>query len=60
MHIVNSQGHIWGADTPERPWPPGRAGEAQKPYPISKEAMLFQRMDDCTSRSAEICLKNVC
>jgi L-fuconolactonase len=42
MHIVDSQVHLWGADTPERPWPPGRATEAQKPYPISKETLLFQ------------------
>lgn len=42
MDIVDSQVHIWGADTPERPWPPGRAQDAQKPYPISKEALLFQ------------------
>ncbi len=42
MHIVDSQVHIWGADTPERPWPPGRTQDAQKPYPISKEALLFQ------------------
>jgi L-fuconolactonase len=42
MHIVDSQVHIWSADTPDRPWPPGRAHEAQKPYPISKEALLFQ------------------
>ncbi|HSF05169.1 MAG TPA: amidohydrolase family protein [Methylomirabilota bacterium] len=42
MHIVDSQVHVWGADTPDRPWPPGRAADAQKPYPISKEALLFQ------------------
>ena len=42
MNIVDSQVHIWSADTPDRPWPPGRAHEAQKPYPISKEALLFQ------------------
>jgi predicted TIM-barrel fold metal-dependent hydrolase len=42
MDIVDSQVHIWGADTPARPWPPGRAQDAQKPYPISKEAVLFQ------------------
>jgi hypothetical protein len=28
MHIVDSQVHIWGADTPQRPWPQGRAHEA--------------------------------
>jgi len=42
MDIVDSQVHLWAADSPARPWPPGRAQEAQKPYPISKEAMLFQ------------------
>jgi predicted TIM-barrel fold metal-dependent hydrolase len=42
MDIVDSQVHLWGADTPERPWPAGRAAEAQKPYPIGKEALLFQ------------------
>jgi len=29
MHIVDSQVHIWGADTPDRPWPPGRAHQAR-------------------------------
>jgi predicted TIM-barrel fold metal-dependent hydrolase len=42
MLIVDSQLHLWGAHTPERPWPPGRAQDAQKPYPIDKEALLFQ------------------
>ena len=42
MHIVDSQVHLWGAHTPDRPWPPGRANQAQKPYPIDKEALLFQ------------------
>lgn len=42
MHIVDSQVHLWAAESPDRPWPPGRAQEAQKPYPIVKETMLFQ------------------
>lgn len=42
MHIVDSQVHLWGADTPDRPWPPGRAAQAQKPYPVTKEALLLQ------------------
>ena len=42
MHIVDSQVHIWGADTPDRPWPPGRAHEAQKPYPVTKDMLLFE------------------
>ena len=28
MNIVDSQVHLWAADSPERPWPPGRAQEA--------------------------------
>jgi predicted TIM-barrel fold metal-dependent hydrolase len=36
--------HIWGADTPDRPWPPGRAHQAQKPYPVTKD-MLLGEMD---------------
>jgi predicted TIM-barrel fold metal-dependent hydrolase len=42
MHIVDSQVHLWGADTPDRPWPAGRAHHAQRPYPISKETLLFE------------------
>lgn len=42
MLIVDSQLHLWGPDTPSRPWPAGRAAEAQKPYPIPQEALLFQ------------------
>lgn len=42
MNIVHAQVHLWGADTPDRPWPPGRTHEAQKPYPIRQEALLFQ------------------
>src|SRR6266446_5805463 len=42
MHIVDSQVHIWGADTPDRPWPPGRAAQAQKPYPVTKDMLLFE------------------
>jgi predicted TIM-barrel fold metal-dependent hydrolase len=25
MHILDSQVHVWGDDSPARPWPPGRA-----------------------------------
>ena len=42
MLIADSQVHLWAADTPDRPWPPGRTNQAQKPYPIDKEALLFQ------------------
>jgi predicted TIM-barrel fold metal-dependent hydrolase len=42
MLIVDSQVHIWGAETPERPWEPGRSAEAQRPYPVGAEALLLQ------------------
>lgn len=44
MAIVDAQVHIWGADTRERPWPPGGAGRAQKPYPVSAD-MVLKEMD---------------
>jgi L-fuconolactonase len=40
MLIVDAQVHTWGADTPGRPWPPGRAAQAQKPYPVTAEMIL--------------------
>jgi predicted TIM-barrel fold metal-dependent hydrolase len=43
--IVDSQVHIWGADTPERPWPEGRATQAQKPYPVTAD-MVVAAMDE--------------
>jgi predicted TIM-barrel fold metal-dependent hydrolase len=45
MVITDSQVHVWGADTPDRPWPPGRAHQAQKPYPVTKD-MLRNAMDE--------------
>ena len=45
MQIVDAQVHIWGADTPDRPWPPGRAQDVQKPYPVTKE-MVLSAMDE--------------
>lgn len=45
MLIVDSQVHIWGADTPDRPWPAGRAHQAQKPYPVTKD-MVLAAMDE--------------
>src|SRR2546427_9155279 len=40
MQIVDAQVHIWGADTRDRPWPPGRAHQAQKPYPVTRDLVL--------------------
>lgn len=44
MLIVDAQVHIWGANTPERPWPTPQGGlkpvQAHKPAPISKDSLL--------------------
>jgi len=36
--------HIWAADTPERPWPPGEAARAHTPTPLTAESLL-EKMD---------------
>ncbi len=40
MLIVDSQIHIWDADTPQRPWVPGLA--AQQPHPVTKDMLLAE------------------
>jgi predicted TIM-barrel fold metal-dependent hydrolase len=44
MMIADAQVHIWAADTPERPWPPGNAHRAHRPAPFG-EADLIREMD---------------
>src|SRR5580704_8034925 len=39
MLIVDAQVHVWGANTPERPWPVGRSSP-HRPQPFSKEDLL--------------------
>lgn len=39
MTIVDAQIHVWSADTPERPWPAGRARHAHGPS-LSAERVL--------------------
>ena len=39
MLIVDSQVHIWGANTPERPWPPNR-GKPQRPVAFGAGDLL--------------------
>ena len=38
--ITDAQIHLWGADAPDRPWPPGGARLAHKPYPVGKDQAL--------------------
>jgi predicted TIM-barrel fold metal-dependent hydrolase len=40
MLIVDAQVHIWGADTPERPWPESGRNRAHRPEPFSKDDLL--------------------
>jgi predicted TIM-barrel fold metal-dependent hydrolase len=40
MMIVDSQVHIWGADTPERPWPRNRPVKAQRDVPLGMDELL--------------------
>ena len=39
MFIVDAQVHIWGPDTPQRPWPGGRS-QPHRPQPFSKDDLL--------------------
>jgi predicted TIM-barrel fold metal-dependent hydrolase len=41
MLIIDSQVHIWGAATADRPWPPGRS-PAHRPQPFSKDDLLAE------------------
>lgn len=45
MLIADAQAHIWAADTPARPWPPGHAHRAHRPLPFSA-ADLLREMDE--------------
>lgn len=45
MLIADAQVHVWGADTAERPWPPGRAAQAHRATPFGHEELLA-RMDE--------------
>ena len=40
MMIVDSQVHIWGANTPERPWPARQGVKAQRDIPLGKDELL--------------------
>jgi predicted TIM-barrel fold metal-dependent hydrolase len=40
MLIVDSQVHVWGADTPQRPWP--KRAEAQRPVPLGHADLLLE------------------
>lgn len=43
--IVDSQVHLWPAETPQRPWPKGGAERAHLPYPLTYQ-MFLSIMDE--------------
>ena len=38
--IVDSQVHLWQAEAPDRPWPPGGAARAHLPHPFTIDQLL--------------------
>jgi predicted TIM-barrel fold metal-dependent hydrolase len=40
MQVIDSQVHIWAANTPERPWAPNMEGRAHLQEPLSAEKLL--------------------
>jgi predicted TIM-barrel fold metal-dependent hydrolase len=42
MRILDSQVHVWGDDSPARPWPPGRAAQAHRAPAVGAEEMIAE------------------
>jgi L-fuconolactonase len=42
MLITDAQVHVWGAHTPERPWPAYGFGKEHQPVPMSAERLLAE------------------
>jgi predicted TIM-barrel fold metal-dependent hydrolase len=40
MHILDSQVHVWGDDSPARSWPPGRAAQAHRVPAVGADEMV--------------------
>jgi len=43
MTVIDAQVHIRGAETPERPWPPGGTALAHRPTPLGKDELTQLR-----------------
>ncbi|MDX3907808.1 MAG: amidohydrolase family protein [Pigmentiphaga sp.] len=54
MLIVDAQVHIWAADRPDRPWPPGEAHRAHRPEPLSAEKLLEEMAEAGVHRAVLI------
>jgi hypothetical protein len=40
MGIADTRVHIWGLDTPQHPWAPKGANQADRPMPLGKDERL--------------------
>ncbi len=49
--IVDSQVHIWGADSPDRPWPPGTAARAHRPVALGAAGLLGEMAEAGVDRA---------
>src|SRR5205814_9271988 len=43
--VTDAQIHLWAADTPARPWPPGGAQRAHQPQAVGKDQALAAMKD---------------
>ncbi len=51
MLVADAQIHLWGADTPARPWPPGGAQRAHQPHAVGKDQALAAMKDAGVDRA---------
>jgi len=49
--VADAQIHLWGADTPARPWPPGGAQRAHQPHAVGKDQALAAMKDAGVDRA---------
>lgn len=49
--IVDAQVHIWAAERPDRPWPPGGAQRAHRPHPFGAEDLLAEMAEAGVDRA---------
>jgi predicted TIM-barrel fold metal-dependent hydrolase len=49
--IVDAQVHIWAAERPGRPWPPGTAKRAHRPVPLGAEQLLVEMAEAGVDRA---------
>ena len=62
MFIADSQIHLWGASTPERPWPEPAPGTPppHKPFPFTAEYLLGAEMDEVMRTTPSISAWRAC